>query len=299
MRIDLVTLKLFLAVVQERSIAKAARREHITGPAISKRISELEMELGVRLLERHSGGMRPTDAGQTLAAEARSVLGTLDRLQAKLSEYAAGSRGEVRLYSGASGLVGRLPEDLRSFTTRHPQVTIQIKEQHSPEVVRAVAAGEADIGIYAPHVAAAGLDVHPYHKVRLVLLVKHDHPLARKRSVRLAAAAGHEFVGLSDDSALGQLLLQITAEHDIDFKTRLQVTGHEPVRRLVQAGMGVGILPQFCALPYAKAMKLTCIPLSDRWASYQLNICTRPRETLSMSARLLLAHLLKGTRRSV
>jgi DNA-binding transcriptional LysR family regulator len=291
MRLDLTTLKLFLAVVEERGIARAAKREHITGPAISKRIAELEQALGVRLLERRSSGISPTVAGTALAAEARGVLGTLERLQATLSDYAGGSRGEVRLYSGASGLVGRLPEDLKRFARRYPLVRLRIKELHSQEVVRAVTEGEADIGIYAPHIAAAGLDVHPYHPVRLVLLAPRDHPLARRRRVWLAQAAGYEFVGLADDSALGVLLQRIALERGIALNARLQVTGHEPVRRLVQAGMGIGILPEFCALPYARAMRLACVPLADPWARYTLNICTRPREALPMSARLLLAHL--------
>lgn len=293
MRFDLTTLKLFLAVVDESSITKAAKREHITGAAISKRIAELEEGLGVRLLNRHSSGMRPTGAGSTLAAGIRTILSNLDSVQARVSEYADGSRGEVRIYSGTSGLVGWLPEDLKRFTRRYPDIRLQIKERHSPEIVRAVKEGEADIGIFAPHIKADDLDVYLYHDVRLVLLVSQRHPLAKKNSVYLTAAAGYEFVGLSDDSALGLLLTKIASEYGIEIKARFEVTGHEPVRRLVQAGIGIGVLPEFCALPYARAMKLCCIPLRDRWARYSLKICTRPHNTLSMSARQLLAYLVR------
>ena len=293
MRLDLVTLRLFVAVVDEGSIAKAARREHITGPAISKRIAELEERLGVRLIERHVRGIKPTSAGSALAAEARNVLGNISRMHAKLSEYAAGARGEVSIISGASGLVGRLPDDLKQFIQENPLVKLRIKEAHSPEVVRAVGEGKADIGIYAPSVSAPNnLDVYPYEVIRLMLITAINHPLAERRSINLAEATAHDLIGLSGDSALGLLLARSAEEHGIVAKPQIEVTGHEPMRRLVKAGIGIGILPDVCSLPYAAAMGLRCIPLSDRWARYTLSICTRPHETLSLSARRLLSHLI-------
>ncbi|HEY9445923.1 MAG TPA: LysR family transcriptional regulator [Burkholderiales bacterium] len=292
MRLDLITLRLFLAVVDEGGIAKAARREHITGPAISKRIAELEEWLGVQLIERHTRGIKPTSAGLDLAAEARAVLGGIDRIHAKLSDYATGARGEVSIISGASGLVGQLPEDLKQFVRDNPLVKLLIKEQHSPEVVRGVSEGKADIGIYAPSVSAPNLDVYPYQVIRLVVVTSLNHPLAERRSVCLAEAAAYDFIGLSGESALGLLLARVANEHGIQLNPQLEVTGHEPMRRLVGAGLGIGILPHVCAIPYVKAMQLRCIPLGDAWARYTLNICTRPHETLSVSARRLLSHLI-------
>jgi DNA-binding transcriptional LysR family regulator len=297
MRLDLVTLRLFLAVLEEGSIGRAARREHITGPAISKRIAELEEELGARLLERHSSGIKATSAGLALADEAREIFGKMTRLRAKLSEYANGVRGDVRIFSGTSGLVGRLPYDLKQFLSRHPQVRLQLKELHSPDVVKGVSEGAADIGIYAPSVSAPQLDVYPYQTIRLVLLTSEKHPLAQRRSVWLAEAASYDFIGLSGDSALGLLLKHVAAEHGIALNTQLEVAGHEPMRRLVEAGVGIGVLPDVCAAPYARAMHTCCVPLKDHWASYNLNICTRAHDTLSMPARRLLSHLiLRATR---
>jgi DNA-binding transcriptional LysR family regulator len=293
MRLDLVTLRLFLAVIDEGGIAKAARREHITGPAISKRIAELEEWLGVRLIERHVRGIKPTSAGLALAAEARTVLGGVSRIEATLSEYASGARGEVSIISGASGLVGQLPEDLKQFILDNPLVRLRIKEAHSPEVVRAVSDGSADIGIYAPSVTAPPhLDVYSYQVIRLVLVTAASHPLAHRRGVNLAEAVRYDLIGLSGESALGLLLARIAEAHGIEVKPRIEVTGHEPMRRLVEAGIGIGILPDVCALPYAEAMQLRCVPLRDAWARYTLNLCTRQHDTLSISARRLLSHLI-------
>jgi len=291
MRLDLTTLKLFLAAVEESSMAKAAEREHITAPAISKRIAELEEALDVRLLERHSAGIRPTAAGAALAADVRSVLGLLERAQSRLSEYAKGTRGRVRILANPSGLAAELPAQLKAYLQRYPRVEIDLEERHSVDVVRAVAEGDADIGIYAPHIPAEGLVVRPYRQVKLVVIAPRDHPLAARRSVTLDDAAGYDFVSLAESSAIGNLLNRMAAERGLSLQHRLRVTSFEALRSMVASGLGLGVLPEHCAAPHAKALGLRCLALADSWAQYPLNLCTRELDTLSMSARLLLAEL--------
>ena len=295
---DLTTLKLFLAVVEERAMAKAAEREHISPPAISKRISELESALGVVLLERQSTGIRPTAAGHALAIEARSVLHSLDHLQCKLGEFASGQRGQVKVVSNPSGLVGPLPEHLKSFMLTHPLVSVRLDERHSNEVVHAVADGDADIGIFAHHIGAEGLTITPYHAVRLVLVTPKGHPLAKKRKASFVNAVDHAFVGLTEISAVGALVLKVAAAQGLNLKCTLHVTGFEALRRMVQAGLGIGVIPEFCARPYTRVMNLSCVPLVDSWSEYKLDICTREPETLSMSARHLLKHLTRPSESS-
>jgi DNA-binding transcriptional LysR family regulator len=295
MRPDLTTLKLFLAVIEEHSIAKAAEREHITAPAISKRITELETTLSVQLFDRHPKGIRPTAAGEALAADVRSIFAILDRAENKLSEYAGGHRGRIRIHANPSGVSGALPAALRDYLDAHPRVGIQLEEKHSVDVVRAVTEGEADIGIFAPHVPAEGLTVIPYQAIRLVLITPQDHALAKRKTISLAEAAAYDFVSLSDTSSIGNLVLRVAAEQGVALKHRLQVDGFDGLRRMVEAGLGLAVLPEHCALPYSKAMAFHCIRLNDSWARYRLNICTREPHTLGMAARLLLAHLKSGS----
>jgi DNA-binding transcriptional LysR family regulator len=299
LRFDLTTLKLFLAVVEERSMAKAAEREHITPPAISKRIGELEAALGVALFERLSTGLRPTPAGEALAAEARSVFHGLDRMQGRLSEYASGQRGLVTIFSNPSGLVASLPADLKAFMDAHPLVNVRLDEHHSDEVVRGVAEGDADIGIFAHHIGAEDLNIIAYRTVQLMLVTPKNHPLARKREVSFAEAIGHEFVALSEESAVGALLLNIASAQGLKLKARLQVTGFEALTRMVHAGFGVGVIPQLGGDPYNRGMQLSFVPLTDSWAQYRLNICTRAPETLSRSVRLMLEQLLRGAETAI
>lgn len=294
LRFDLTTLKLFLAVVEAKSIAAAAKREHLTGPAISRRISEIEERIGVKLLERHRSGIRPTAAGNLLAAEAQRVVDGLARLHARLGEYSEGCLGEVRLASTATGLAGRLPTDLKRFARVHPAVTFQMKESRSSATVNAVRDGEVELGIFVenPAVSRDGLDTYAYERGSLVLVAPRRHALSGRKRVSLETAARYEFIGVSRDTTLGALLARAMRDTGVALRSRIEVSGHEPVRRLVQAGMGLGVLPGWAA-PYAKAMNLQCIPFADPQLRYTVLIAARSRGTLAPSAHRLLAYLLE------
>ena len=194
-RIDLTSLQLFVAVCELGSIGRAAEREFIAASAVSKRLSDLESTLETPLLYRHTRGVKLTPAGESLLHHARSVLFSLEKMQAELSEYADGIRGHVRIHANISAIVQFLPEDLGDFSRQHPQVKIDLEEHLSTEVLRAVQEGAADLGIC--NVAAAGgheLQTLPYRQDELVLIVPRGHPLARQRARHRSVAgraAGH------------------------------------------------------------------------------------------------------------
>jgi len=290
-RFDLVTLRLFLTALEESSITRAAAREHLTASAVSKRLSELEAQLAVQLFERHSNGVQLTAAGRALEADARSVFAALERMQQLAADYASGARGEVRLHANASSIVDTLPDELRRFSRRHPHIQIRMDEGRSTEVVEAVASGRADVGIFVPNVPAPDLEVVPYRSVTLTLLAPADHPLAHHESVSFAAASEFEFVTLSPGSSIGIRIRAAAANMGLPYRTSMQVTTFEALRRMVQAGMGLAILPESCAVPYAAALGLHCIRLTDDWASYHLGLCARAVDTLPTAPRLLFRFL--------
>ncbi|MBS0317882.1 MAG: LysR family transcriptional regulator, partial [Proteobacteria bacterium] len=137
-RIDLTSLQLFVAVCEQGSIGRAAEREFIAASAVSKRLSDLEIALDTQLVQRHTRGVDLTPAGESLLHHARAVLYSLEKLQAELSEYADGVRGQVRVHASISAIVQFLPEDLGAFARAHDQVKIDLEEHLSTEVVRAV-----------------------------------------------------------------------------------------------------------------------------------------------------------------
>lgn len=289
--LDPTTLRLFLAVVEERSMTKAAEREHITTPAISKRIAELESQLDVQLLERSNIGVKPTAAGRSLATDARHILDALNVAQGKLSDYASGVRGEVRISANPTSILDSLPRDIQAFATRYPLVRISLDERGSSQVVQAVANGDRDIGIFMSDASYPDLQVFPYRKVSLVLIVPVDHPLSRRHSIKFVEAAEFDFILHAETRKLGALVVAAAAVSGFNIKSKVQATTQEGMRRLVEAGMGVAVMPEQGAVPYAKLHKFRCVRITDSWAQLQTGICTRRTEVLPMSVRLLLSQL--------
>src|SRR5690349_1840150 len=144
---DPVSLRLFVAVCQERNIAAAAEREAIVPSAVSKRISALEEQTGTQLLKRGRRGVVVTPAGETLWRYAQELLQTMDRMQAELSEFSAGIHGHVRLFASMSAIAEFLPEDIGSFVRRYEKVRVSLDERVSSEVVRGVEEGRAELGV--------------------------------------------------------------------------------------------------------------------------------------------------------
>jgi DNA-binding transcriptional LysR family regulator len=123
---DPLTLRLFVAVCEERNIARAAEREAIVPSAVSKRIAAIERDIGAPLLVRGRRGIEPTAAGQTLLRQARDMLGAMERMHAELSEFATGVHGSVRVMASVSVLAERLPDDIGAFLQQYQSARVTL-----------------------------------------------------------------------------------------------------------------------------------------------------------------------------
>lgn len=292
MRYDLVTLKLFVAVVEEGNIARAAEREHIAASAVSKRISDLEATLGTALLVRHTKGVSATPAGSALVRHARSLFGIIDRMQGELSEYAEGLRGHVNIAANTSALLLHLPEALARFAEAHPGISVGLDQLPSVRVVQAVLDGVADLGLHAAHVdLPKGLESLPYRGDQLVAVLPRDNPHATRTAVEFRDLLAYDHVVLRDDCSLRTLLSEAAQESRKELRMRLTVTSFDAVMRLVETGLGVAVLPAGCVRPHIGRMNIAAVPLTDGWARRDLVITMRDREALTVPARLLLALL--------
>lgn len=292
-RIDLTSLQLFVAVCELGSIGKAAEREFIAASAVSKRLSDLEATLETPLLYRHTRGVNLTPAGESLLHHARSVLFSLEKMQAELSEYADGVRGHVRIHANISAIVQFLPEDLGAFSEAHPQVKIDLEEHLSAEVLRAVQEGAADLGIC--HIAAGGngheLQTLPYRRDELVLIVPRGHALAKKGAIAFEDTLDCDHVGLHTNSSIYRAMREAAAAAGRTIRLRIHVTGLDAMCRMIHNGLGVGVMPRRAFTLMHGVGDLECVRLTDAWATRDIRLVARDFSTLPLTARLLVDHL--------
>jgi DNA-binding transcriptional LysR family regulator len=292
-RIDLTSLQLFVAVCELGSIGKAAEREFIAASAVSKRLSDLEATLETPLLYRHTRGVDLTPAGESLLHHARSVLFSLEKMQAELSEYADGVRGHVRVHASISAIVQFLPEDLGAFIRDHGEVKIDLEEHLSTEIIRAVQEGAADVGICNAGVLDASheLQSRPYRQDQLVLIVPRGHVLSRRKALVFADTLDFDHVGLHSNSSIYLAMREAAAAQGRTIRLRIHVTGLDAMCRMIHNGLGVGVMPQRAFELMHGVGDLECVRLTDAWAQRRIDLIARDFATLPVTARMLVDHL--------
>jgi DNA-binding transcriptional LysR family regulator len=289
-RFDLTTLKLFISVIDHGSITRAAEREHIVPSAASKRISDLEAQLGVALLLRQHAGVVPTAAGEALVRHAREVIKTLDRIPDALSTLAADDPPDIRILANQTAVVV-LVADLASYIAQRPPVKIRLDEGQSLPIIESVAQGSADIGVIGHFQPADRLHVVPYRSIPLMLVVPTSHPLASRGAISFAEALEFDLITLVQGTAIRGWALAAAARMARKPKFTMQVQSYEAMRAMVHAGLGIAVIPAPNILPYKDLFEVCALPLTDDWACMQLYMVCARHTAGTPAIDDLLAHL--------
>lgn len=199
---------------------------------------------------RSNKGLELTIAATALLQHARVLLRDVKQMESELLDHAEGVRGQIRLHASLSTIVQYIANDIRDFLALHPGLRIDLQESLSPAVVRAVAENTADIGVFGGTTVTAGLQVFPYHSDRLVVIMPPDHPLSHADKVKFREMAQYPLVGPQAGSYLNSLVLRAAADLDHPLKLSIRVNGFEPVRSMVEARLGIGLVPEHHARRY-------------------------------------------------
>lgn len=287
-RLDLVSLDLLLSVAEAGSIAAAAERKNIAASAVSRRLQELEAALDTPLLQRHARGVKLTPAGEALQRHASSVFGLLSRIRDEMGEHARGAQGHVRIATNSSALIEFLPEELAHYAARFPGIGLEIMELVSPEIERHVRDGLADLGLLGAGSPCEGLETLPYHRDRLCAVLPAGHPLTSQAALRYEAMLAFPIIGLARGSSIRQTMADEAGKLERELHICLEVSSFEAVRRLVQVGLGISVLPEACIQPYQEAQGLRAVALDESWAARDMKICVRDLRSLPAAARLFI-----------
>lgn len=286
-RFDLVSLRLYVAVVDAGSLTAGAERFGISLAAASKRMAELEHHCGMPLLLRSKRGVQPTMAGQALHAQAIDVVARLEQLALAMDDLQRGATGHLRLWANTSAFAGFLPRLLAAFAAAHPGVAIDLEDAQSEDAAHAVATGVAELAVVGENTPLDGLQTFVCDTDELALLVPRDHPFAGAASVTLTQALTLDFVTLNRTTSL---VRQITAAAEAarqPLRIRIQVRSFDAMCHMVAAGMGVAILPRAGAAPHVRSMKLELVALRGISTRRRLLMVMRERGALSAAALAL------------
>ena len=291
MHFDLADLRLFIHIAESPSLTQAAKRAHLSLAAVSVRIKALENQLNTRLLYRDSRGVEITPAGQRLLQHARVIMRQVDHLKHDFQEQADGDAGHIRIFANTTAVTEFMPDILAQFLAGHPGVTIDLQERLTRDIVRGVLDGTTDLGIVAGPVDAPELQTIHFSTDRLVLVVPNGHALQDQDKVKLADAVRYPFITMHEGSTLVAFLRDQLERIGQRLPQRIQLYSFDSICRIVQAGVGVGVIPDSAARRYGAEMKLRVVELDEPWVVRERKLLVRDIDALPGCARELIEQI--------
>lgn len=294
LRLDSYTLHLFVAVARTGSIAQAAREAHISPSALSRRIADLEELLRTPVFSRSPRGLELTDAGRFVLGHAERIHGDIETLVRDVWNLGEGElRGHIRLHTNPAALIGALPERLRVFSERHPGVTMSIVEDDTHRVLRACLDDEADVGVGVSMATSPGLTQWPFVPDAIHAVYPREHALARVRgTLTFSQMLAYPLIGYRVGGALDSLMQTQARQLVAGFAPTVTVGSFDAICRMIEAGMGVALMPASALRAYAGSPHFGSRPLQDTWARARaLDIYAMKREPQSPAVLALIAVL--------
>ena len=288
MQFDLDDLRLIAHVADTGSLSAAASRMHRSLAAVSARIQNLEHRAGMRFFDRQARGVRPTPPGEALVHHARTLLAQVERMRGDLREYAHGLRAHVRIFANTTAVSDFLPQTLARFLAAHPEVDVDLQERATAEIVEAVRDGSTDIGIISGSTETEGLRAIHFSTDRLLLAVPRRHRLARRKRIRFIDTLDESHVAMHETSTLSAYLTRVAEGAGRSFRPRIRLRSFDAMCRMIEAGVGIGVLPESSAIRQQRDAAIARVELDDAWALRERFLLIRDRDDLPPSARALL-----------
>ncbi len=275
MRYELTDLRLFLAIAEAKSLSGGANAVHLTASSASYRLKNLEFAMGVPLFKREARGMELTVEGAFVLKHVRSLLAGVERMHGEVSGFASGLKGSVKLFANSSSLNGFIVPSLSRFLSANPNVNILLEERSSNTIEAAIAGQEADIGIFAGRAESAGVNATRYAVDELIIAAPLNHPVVESSPVRFPAVLDLDFVCMSRSSSNYVFLRDMAKLAGKTPKVRIHVHTFDAVLSMVEAGVGVSLVPRSVAASALREERIAAVALSEPWALRELTLVTQ------------------------
>ncbi len=276
-----------IAVADSGTITEAARRIHISQPALSRRLQQLESELGAELLHRGRHGAELTALGQQTVAHARTIVGRYERLRREIAEHLGLRMGTVRIGGGATVTSFLLPAAISRFQEEHPGIRFYVKEAGSHEVASDVAAGTVEIGVVTLPVPTVDIDVAELFVDDIVLVAGAGHPLAGRR-VSPAELRDQTFIAFEPGSAIRQIIDGRLRRAGLEPEVSMELRSIPSILRMVAGGRSMAFVSR---LSLASEPALQQVAVRGLSITRTLALVTRSGFPLSAPAQAFRATL--------
>ena len=280
----LETLKVFCDVVETRSFSTAASQNFVTQSAVSQQIRTLEERYGRRLLERTRGNVQLTPAGEILYQASKEIVQRHRDMEAELQGLSRTIAGTVRVATVHSIGLYELSAQLKRYLKAHPQVHLHLEYSRATKIYDDALKGNIDLGVVAYPARRPGIAIIPFREDRLVLVCAPSHPLARHRHVSIRKLDGEPMVGYERDIPTRKETDRLLRRHGVDVRYVMELDNVETIKRVVEIGSGLAILPEPAVRPEVKGRTLVAVQLSDDVFLRPLGIIHRQGKHFSPAA---------------
>ena len=292
---DLADLRLFVCLAEFKNLTRGASAAALSPAAASSRLKALEGQLNARLFYRDSRGLVLTHAGDMLLRHARAILRQVEHVRNDFLALSSDTQGHFRIFANTTPITEFLPAALGVFMKDRPGVTVDIQERNTREVVRGVSDSAADVGVLSvPSPFDSGdLQSRVFSTDRLVLVVPSGHALEDLAAIPFEETISLPHVGFRD-STLHSYILERAGALNRKLTTRVLMSSYETMCGMIEAGVGVGVLPESCADRYIRAgMRIKVVRLTDDWSIRERHIIYRDLDALPLCARAFVDTLIE------
>ena len=281
------TLKVFCDLVDLQSFSLAAERNFVTQSAVSQQIRTLEEKFKRRLLERVRGRreVRLTPAGEVFYREAKNVLDCYAVLSESMRGLVGKIGGTVKVATVYSVGLHELPPVVREFMSKFPSAKIDLEYSRTTRVVRDVLNGTIELGVVAFPEPRRGLTIVQMQSDRLVLICAPDHELAKKGKVKAKELNGRDFVLFERDIPTRKAIDKILKANGVEVKKAAEFDNIETIKRAVEVGFGMAIVPQPSVEDEEKNGQLAVIKLAEKEWVRPVGVIYRSDRNLSLAAK--------------
>ena len=279
------TLKTFCDLIETGSFSKAAALNFISQSAVSQQVKMLEQRFDQQLIERHQRkNIKPTEAGKLLYAECKEIVEKFGALEQRLRAKSDVMTGTIRVATVYSIGLHELPPYVKQFIKAHPQVRVHIEYSRTDKVYEACLNNTIDFGIVALPLRRPNLAIIPLRNDKLVVACHPKHPLAHRKRISIHELAGEDFVAFERDIPTRKTIDQILKQHQVTVNYVMEFDNIETIKRSVEVGVGLSILPETAIGTEVKSRSLAALDFSEGTFTRPLGIIHRKGKSFSPAA---------------